>query len=61
MQSPKLEIQSNSGATLLQQDLYVFIQQWAAQRLFYWGHLAPFRVLLDGVAIEPAPKAKDDF
>ena len=54
VQSPILEIQSKSGGVLIKKDLYSFVQTVGA----HWPWLAPFRVLLDGVEVEPPPEVK---
>jgi len=54
MRSPILEIQSKGGGVLIKKDLYSFVQTVGA----HWPWLAPFRVLLDGIEVEPPPEVK---
>ena len=55
MQSPILEIRDNKGRTIVKDDLYSIVQRLVQ----YWrGCGAHFRVLLDGVDVEPPPEVK---
>lgn len=54
MQSLILEVRSKTGDVLIKRDLYSFVQTVGA----HWPWLAPFRVLLDGIEVEPPPEVK---
>jgi len=62
VQSPILEVRSKTGDVLIKRDLYSFVQTVGAHPAFFtflsWPWLAPFRVLLDGIEVEPPPEVK---